>query len=92
MSRDVAENLNVYLKNADLSSRYWAFAVSKDGTRSERVGCSKTKADGSRWCSGPAGSTSQEITDKGAVIKCGSDCMLLYRGKDKVSNVEIMVE
>lgn len=90
VSRAVEAELQVYLRNVGLTSRYWAFAISKDGTRAERVGCSKSKADGSRWCSGPAGITSQEITDKGAVMKCGSDCMLLYRGKDKVSDVELV--
>ena len=94
VSSEVQDEIQVYLKNAELSSRFWALAMSKDGSRVARAGCPKIGSNATANCYSygtPVGTQAQ--TNRYALKNCGAnDCFLLYVGKSKVANVDIEIK
>ena len=89
---DVNEAIDLYLENATLTSRYWALAISNDGTRAERVGCPKSGFSGLVACYTGGGATTQVNANRLALKNCGADCFLLYVGQEKVAEVTVIFE
>ncbi len=90
VSTEVQEDIAIYLRNATNSSRFWALAISTDGTRSQRTSCPKTDTSGPIDCYYGVGHPSQERTDRRSLKDCGSDCILVYSGITKTFSGEIV--
>jgi hypothetical protein len=91
VSPAVQEEIEAYLGNTERSSHFWALAISNDGTRVEGLGCVKIAGSTVFGCADNYLS-SQELTNRRALKICGTDCILLYAGKNKVINAEIVVK
>jgi len=89
---EVNAAIDLYLENATLTSRYWALAISNDGTRAERVGCPKSGFSGLVACYTGGGTTTQANANRLALKNCGSGCFLLYVGEDKVAEITIIFQ
>jgi uncharacterized caspase-like protein len=91
ISQKTWEEIDLYLKNvSSQSGRYWALAVSNDGERTERIGC--PKSSGLNFAGCWDGGYSQAVTNRLALRKCGSDCILLYVGNEKTVNVDFEIQ
>lgn len=90
VSAEVQEDIAIYLRNATNSSRFWALAISTDGTRSQRTSCPKIDPSGPIDCYYGVGHPSQERTDRRSLKDCGSDCILIYSGVTKTFSGDIV--
>lgn len=86
-----------YLANSKSTSKAWALAITKDGAKAVSADCPAT-GGGGYFSGGGAGAgcnlnegTAQELATKKALRNCGGadDCVLLYRGQQKVANIDI---
>lgn len=96
LSSSAQAEIERYLKNSKSAGKAWALAVAKDGSRVSVGDCATTGGGG--YLGGSAGpgcdlnlGGAQELAEKKAVKNCGGldDCVLLYRGQQKVANIEI---
>jgi hypothetical protein len=89
-------DIQEYLSKAgsSLAARYWALAIAKDGSRVESASCPKSFNGGAAmFCNANATSVPiQEFANREALKRCGrSECVLLYVGKNKVANLDIVL-
>jgi hypothetical protein len=98
LSSSAQAEIDRYLKNSKSTGRAWALAVATDGSKATIGDCPATGGGGylSGGGAGPACNlsqgTAQELAEKKAVKSCGgpSECVLLYRGQQKVASIEVV--
>jgi hypothetical protein len=88
---DVQARIKAYLVNAGLTSRSWALAIAKNGSKVESAACSASSSFVGGPCEPTKGSP-QELANREALARCGGppDCVLLYEGRKMATGVEIV--
>jgi hypothetical protein len=92
VSSAVQSDIESYLHNAHSTARLWAFAVAKNGSDGAMASCPA----GGGWSGGgacePVKGGPQELANREAIKKCGGpeDCVLLYVGEKKASDIEVI--
>src|SRR5262249_47817220 len=87
----VKSKIEVYLRNAQASGRSSALAIAKDGTAVGTASCAIVGVVSSGYCNYTQGDMQAQVTRE-AIKRCGgpSNCVLLYAGTQKQSNIEIV--
>jgi len=94
VSKDVQTQIDAYLRNAQSAARFWALAIAKDGSTVTTASC----ASGGSYADGgdcePTKGHPQELATKKAIKHCGGpdECILLYTGQKKSSDIEIVAQ
>lgn len=97
LSSSAKAEVERYLKNSKGAGKAWALAVAKDGSKATIGDCATTGGGG--YLGGSAGpgcdlnlGGAQELAEKKAMKNCGgpSECVVLYRGQQKVASIEIV--
>jgi hypothetical protein len=89
---DIRSEIDAYLHNAESTARAWAFAIAKDGSAGAAASCPA----GGGWSGGgacePVKGGAQELASREAVKRCGGadDCILLYVGQKKATDIELV--
>jgi len=94
VSPGLQSDIDSYLRNAQSTARLWAFAIAKNGSDGAMASCPA----GGGWSGGgacePVKGGPQELANREAIKRCGGsdDCVLLYVGEKKASDIEVVAQ
>lgn len=93
----VQAEIDTYLSNAKSGGKAWALAIAKDGSEVAAASCLTTGGGGYLGGGGACNlveGSPQDLANREAIKRCGgpADCVLLYVGRQKTANIEIVAQ